>query len=135
MNTIQVALYARVSSEQQHEARTIDSQVADLRARIVTSEQKSWNGADEGNDMRPKWAGSACFPVLLTATGMSVPGMAQVWLVSRSCRKKRAWSARFLSGWDGSAVPLEKSSAALTQPVNRRALAKRCGIARRSGAS
>ena len=35
MNTIQVALYARVSSEQQHEARTIDSQVADLRARIV----------------------------------------------------------------------------------------------------
>jgi len=35
MNTIQVALYARVSSEQQNEARTIDSQVADLRARIA----------------------------------------------------------------------------------------------------
>lgn len=35
MNRIQVALYARVSSEQQNEARTIDSQVADLRARIA----------------------------------------------------------------------------------------------------
>ncbi len=35
MNPIQAALYARVSSEQQHEARTIDSQIADLQARIV----------------------------------------------------------------------------------------------------
>ena len=32
-----VALYARVSSEQQNEARTIESQVADLRARIATT--------------------------------------------------------------------------------------------------
>jgi site-specific DNA recombinase len=36
MKPTQVALYARVSSEQQHEARTIESQVADLRARIAT---------------------------------------------------------------------------------------------------
>ncbi len=35
MKTIQVALYARVSSEQQSEARTIESQVADLRARLA----------------------------------------------------------------------------------------------------
>jgi site-specific DNA recombinase len=35
MSMIQVALYARVSSEQQQEARTIESQVADLRARIA----------------------------------------------------------------------------------------------------
>ena len=35
MNTIQVGLYARVSSEQQSEARTIESQIADLRARIA----------------------------------------------------------------------------------------------------
>jgi site-specific DNA recombinase len=31
----QVALYARVSSEQQNEARTIESQLADLRTRLV----------------------------------------------------------------------------------------------------
>ena len=37
MKTIQVALYARVSSEQQHEARTIESQIADLRARIAAT--------------------------------------------------------------------------------------------------
>src|SRR5262249_25530436 len=35
MNEPQIALYARVSSEQQAEARTIDSQVAQLRSRIV----------------------------------------------------------------------------------------------------
>src|SRR5690242_2617017 len=35
MSTMQVALYARVSSEQQSEARTIESQIADLRARIA----------------------------------------------------------------------------------------------------
>lgn len=35
MNTKQVALYARVSSEQQAEAKTIESQVADIRARIT----------------------------------------------------------------------------------------------------
>lgn len=35
MNQTQVALYARVPSEQQQEARTIESQVADLRARIA----------------------------------------------------------------------------------------------------
>src|SRR5215216_1661867 len=35
MNAPQIALYARVSSEQQAEARTIDSQLADLRARIA----------------------------------------------------------------------------------------------------
>jgi site-specific DNA recombinase len=34
MNTTQVALYARVSSEQQSEAKTIESQLADLRAGI-----------------------------------------------------------------------------------------------------
>jgi site-specific DNA recombinase len=33
MNVIQVAMYARVSSEQQNEANTIESQLADLRAR------------------------------------------------------------------------------------------------------
>lgn len=37
MKPTQVALYARVSSEQQHEARTIESQVADLRTRIVAT--------------------------------------------------------------------------------------------------
>jgi hypothetical protein len=37
MKPTQVALYARVSSEQQNEARTIESQVADLRARIATT--------------------------------------------------------------------------------------------------
>jgi site-specific DNA recombinase len=36
MNPIQVALYARVSSEQQNEANTIQSQLADLRARLTT---------------------------------------------------------------------------------------------------
>ena len=35
MNAVQVALYARVSSEQQSEAKTIESQVADLRAQIA----------------------------------------------------------------------------------------------------
>lgn len=35
MNPIQVAMYARVSSEQQNEANTIQSQIADLRARIT----------------------------------------------------------------------------------------------------
>ncbi len=34
MNAKQVALYARVSSEQQAEAKTIASQLADIRARI-----------------------------------------------------------------------------------------------------
>ena len=37
MKPTQVALYARVSSEQQHEARTIESQVADLRTRIAAT--------------------------------------------------------------------------------------------------
>src|SRR3989475_10971622 len=35
MKPTQVALYARVSSEQQNEANTIQSQIADLRARIA----------------------------------------------------------------------------------------------------
>ncbi len=35
MNPIQVAMYARVSSEQQNEANTIESQIADVRARIT----------------------------------------------------------------------------------------------------
>lgn len=35
MNTIQAALYARVSSDVQQEARTIESQVADLHACIA----------------------------------------------------------------------------------------------------
>ena len=35
MNPVQVAMYARVSSEQQNEANTIESQLADLRARIA----------------------------------------------------------------------------------------------------
>jgi site-specific DNA recombinase len=35
MKDLQIAIYARVSSEQQSEANTIDSQLADLRARIV----------------------------------------------------------------------------------------------------
>jgi len=35
MNTIQVAMYARVSSEQQAEAQTIASQVAALRERVA----------------------------------------------------------------------------------------------------
>jgi site-specific DNA recombinase len=36
MNTVQAALYARVSSEQQSEAKTIESQLADLRGQITT---------------------------------------------------------------------------------------------------
>ncbi len=36
MNEVQVALYARVSSEQQAEAKTIESQLAEIRTRIVT---------------------------------------------------------------------------------------------------
>lgn len=35
MTDLQVALYARVSSEQQAEAKTIESQVAEIRGRIV----------------------------------------------------------------------------------------------------
>jgi DNA invertase Pin-like site-specific DNA recombinase len=35
MNDVQVALYARVSSEQQSEAKTVESQVSDLRAKIA----------------------------------------------------------------------------------------------------
>ncbi|EFH81025.1 Resolvase domain protein [Ktedonobacter racemifer DSM 44963] len=35
MNEMQVALYARVSSEQQAEAKTIESQLADIHARII----------------------------------------------------------------------------------------------------
>jgi site-specific DNA recombinase len=35
MMSTQVALYARVSSDQQNEARTIESQLADLRARLA----------------------------------------------------------------------------------------------------
>jgi site-specific DNA recombinase len=37
MKSIQVAFYARVSSDQQSEAKTIESQVADLRARIAST--------------------------------------------------------------------------------------------------
>jgi site-specific DNA recombinase len=37
MKPTQVALYARVSSDQQSEAKTIESQVADLRTRIATT--------------------------------------------------------------------------------------------------
>src|SRR5438067_5237548 len=37
MKPTQVALYARVSSEQQNEARTIESQLADLRSRIAAT--------------------------------------------------------------------------------------------------
>jgi site-specific DNA recombinase len=37
MKPVQVALYARVSSEQQSEAKTIESQVADLRTRIAAT--------------------------------------------------------------------------------------------------
>ncbi len=36
MKEVQAALYARVSSEQQAEAKTIESQLAEIRARIVT---------------------------------------------------------------------------------------------------
>jgi len=36
MNTKQVALYARVSSEQQAEAKTIESQLAEVRHRIAS---------------------------------------------------------------------------------------------------
>ncbi len=36
MKEVQAALYARVSSEQQAEANTIESQLAEIRARIVT---------------------------------------------------------------------------------------------------
>jgi site-specific DNA recombinase len=36
MNELQVALYARVSSEHQAEAKTIESQPAEIRARIAT---------------------------------------------------------------------------------------------------
>ena len=35
MNDVQVALYARVSCEHQSEAKTVESQVADVRAKIV----------------------------------------------------------------------------------------------------
>src|SRR6266542_883326 len=35
MNTMQVAFYARVSSEQQAEAKTIESQIAEIRTRIA----------------------------------------------------------------------------------------------------
>jgi len=35
MTPNKVALYARVSSDQQNEAKTIESQVADLRTRIA----------------------------------------------------------------------------------------------------
>lgn len=35
MNELQVALYARVSSEQQAEAKTIESQLTEIRARIA----------------------------------------------------------------------------------------------------
>lgn len=37
MKSTQIALYARVSSEQQSEAKTIESQLADLRARITAT--------------------------------------------------------------------------------------------------
>ena len=37
MKPTQVALYARVSSDQQSEAKTIESQIADLRARIAAT--------------------------------------------------------------------------------------------------
>ena len=37
MKSMQVALYARASSDQQNEAKTIESQLADLRARIATT--------------------------------------------------------------------------------------------------
>jgi site-specific DNA recombinase len=37
MKSTQVGFYARVSSEQQNEAKTIESQIADLRTRIVST--------------------------------------------------------------------------------------------------
>jgi site-specific DNA recombinase len=36
VTTLQVALYARVTSRQQAEAKTIESQIAEIRARIAT---------------------------------------------------------------------------------------------------
>src|SRR5579864_5116479 len=36
-NAVPVAIYARVSSEQQSEAKTIESQLADLRAKVTTA--------------------------------------------------------------------------------------------------
>ena len=61
MNTVQVALYARVSSEQQSEAKTIDSQLADLRGQIAArsltlaceqefiDDGESWGHADSSS--------------------------------------------------------------------------------------
>ena len=66
MSTAQVALYARVSSEQQAQAQMIDSQVAALRERIerdgarLSPEQTYWmrDTADRHWSARP-WSGRA----------------------------------------------------------------------------
>ncbi len=63
MTDFQVALYARVSSEQQAEAKTIESQVAEIRVRIAADgyEQASvlefvdegYSGSTLGERMHP----------------------------------------------------------------------------------
>src|SRR5436305_14773790 len=60
MNEPQVAIYARVSSEQQSEAKTIESQLSDLRAHVkalglmLPSEQEFVdNGYSGSNLIRP----------------------------------------------------------------------------------
>src|ERR1700686_1845116 len=39
MNEVQAALYARVSSEQQSEPKTVETQVAELRAKVATRKE------------------------------------------------------------------------------------------------
>src|SRR5437660_1517723 len=70
MTPIQVALYARVSSEQQNEANTIDSQLADLRARIAAQGLRlvpEQAFVDNGYRYVSKWesGGEARFEIVL----------------------------------------------------------------------
>src|SRR6266700_4741248 len=57
MNEPQVAIYARVSSEQQSEAKTIESQLSELRARVKTlgfplpSEHEFVDNGDSGSTL------------------------------------------------------------------------------------
>ena len=66
MKSSQAALYARVSSEQQSEAKTIESQIADLRSRIAAAGMAPTSGASHNAAIKSS-------PVTMAVTPLRPP--------------------------------------------------------------
>src|SRR5258708_353174 len=79
MKSIQVAFYARVSSDQQSEA-------------------KAWREADVANDMEPKLARSVCSQERRTATAISANKKEMEKHAMRLSGKRHVLFVRFLNG-------------------------------------